>query len=176
MDSSELMTQANLLDVAVGRLPAANIDEARIFVDKIIAYETDRDFLKDWKNRICFVADDEDNNLHFLDAEKASFTASGQDSTYNIDKIYLDAYNQVSTSGGNRYPDAKNAFLDVMFKGSFIVNYLGHGGDDGWTQERIFTSIFINLNNDSYPCLLRQLVHLVLMMIPYWFLRENYCF
>ncbi|WP_231512839.1 C25 family cysteine peptidase, partial [Aureispira sp. CCB-QB1] len=137
----------------VGRLPAANIAEARTLVNKIINYETNPDVLKDWKNRLCFVADDGDNNLHFYDAEGVAITAGQQDSSYNIEKVYLDAFQQVSTSGGERYPDAKNALLDILFKGSFIVNYLGHGGDDGWTQERVFTSSDINAltNVDKLP-------------------------
>ncbi len=144
LDTLESMPYFGLLDIAVGRLPAANIAEARTFVDKIIGYETDPDFMLDWKNRLCFVADDGDNNLHFYDAEGVAITAYQQDSTYNIEKIYLDAFKQESTSGGERYPDAKNSFLDILFKGSFIVNYLGHGGEDGWTQERVFTSSDIN--------------------------------
>ncbi len=140
LDSMEHMSRFSLLDIAVGRLPAANVAEAAIYVNKIIAYDTDADFLTDWKNRLLYIADDEDNNLHFLDAQGVSYTASRRDSIYNIEKVYLDAFKQVSTSAGERYPAAKNAFLDAIFKGSFVVNYLGHGGEDGWTQERVFTS------------------------------------
>jgi hypothetical protein len=153
LDDNETMSAFGLLDIAVGRLPAANIGEARTFVNKIIHYEASPVVLSDWKNRLCFVADDGDNNLHFYDAEGVSITAAQQDSTYNIEKVYLDAFQQVSTSGGERYPDAKNALLDILFKGTFIVNYLGHGGDDGWTQERVFTSSDINAltNIDKLP-------------------------
>ncbi|MFT5645637.1 MAG: hypothetical protein ACI976_000310 [Aureispira sp.] len=153
LDDNETMATLSWLDIAVGRLPAANIGEARTFVNKILHYESSPVVLNDWKNRLCFVADDGDNNLHFYDAEGVAITAGQQDSTYNIEKIYLDAFQQVSTSGGERYPDAKNALLDVLFKGSFIVNYLGHGGDDGWTQERVFTSSDINAltNADKLP-------------------------
>ncbi|BDS14866.1 type IX secretion system sortase PorU [Aureispira anguillae] len=150
LDPQERMSTFSLLDIAVGRLPAADIKEATIFVDKIIDYETNPTVLKDWKNRLCFVADDGDSNLHFYDAEGIAIASGHEDSTYNIEKVYLDAYKQVSTSGGERYPDAKNSLLDILFKGSFIVNYLGHGGDDGWTQERVFTSNDINnLSNQN---------------------------
>jgi hypothetical protein len=144
LDNTESMASFGLLDIAVGRLPASNESEATVFVDKIINYDTNHDFMQDWKNRLCFVADDGDNNLHLYDAEGVANIAAAEDSVYNIDKIYLDAFTQVSTSGGERYPDAKNSFLDILFKGTFLVNYLGHGGEDGWTQERIFTSSDIN--------------------------------
>jgi hypothetical protein len=140
LDDHERMTAFGLLDIAVGRLPVATPSEAQTLVDKIIYYDTNKNVLKDWKNKLCFVADDKDGNRHFKDAERISILAQQQDSAYNVDKIYIDAFQQISTSGGIRYPDAKNAFLDALFKGSFIVNYFGHGGDDGWTQERIFTS------------------------------------
>jgi hypothetical protein len=149
LDSTESMPAFSLLDIAVGRLPAANLNEAKVLVDKIIGYDTDPAFLRDWKNRISFVADDEDNNLHFYDAEGVASVSVQRDSVFNIDKIYIDAFKQVSTSGGERYPDAKNALLDNLFKGVFLINYLGHGGEDGWTQERIFTSSDINALNNS---------------------------
>lgn len=149
LDSTESMPAFSLLDIAVGRLPAANLNEAKVLVDKIIGYDTDPAFLRDWKNRISFVADDEDNNLHFYDAEGVASVSAQRDSVFNIDKIYIDAFKQVSTSGGERYPDAKNALLDNLFKGVFLINYLGHGGEDGWTQERIFTSSDINALNNS---------------------------
>jgi len=153
LDDDEQMSRFSLLDIAVGRLPAATLAEAQTLVNKIIHYDSSTRMLRDWKNRICFVADDEDDNQHFNDAENVSNVAQQQDSVYNVDKIYLDAFQQVSASGGERYPDAKKALLDVLFKGSFIVNFFGHGGNDGWTQERIFTSSDISKlsNKDKLP-------------------------
>lgn len=150
LDPNENMADFGLLDIAVGRLPVATIAEARTVVDKIIRYETHPNTFKDWKNRLCFVADDEDFNKYFEHSEIASRIVQRLDSVYNIEKIYIDAFRQVSTSGGQRYPDAKNALLDALFKGTFVINYIGHGGDDGWTQERVFTSADINqLNNQD---------------------------
>lgn len=141
LDPNEIVTyNGTSLDIAVGRLPAANLAEATILVDKIIAYDTDPKFLAPWKNELCFVADDEDTDQHFRDAESVVRRAEEQDSTYNVDKIYLDAYKQISTSGGNRYPDVQNAINKALYKGNFIIHFLGHGSDDGWTQERVFTS------------------------------------
>lgn len=150
LDDNETMSAFGLLDLAVGRLPAANVSEATIMVDKIIQYDTNPSYMRDWRNRICFLGDDEDNNLHFYDTEGVSISLEQQDSIYNVDKIYLDAFPQVSTSGGERYPAAKAAFLDILFKGTFAVNYFGHGGEDTWAQERVFTSSDINnLSNGS---------------------------
>ncbi len=153
LDPMETMSSFGLFDIAVGRLPVATIEEARTVVDKIIRYETHPNTFKDWKNRLCFVADDEDRNKYVVHSQGASRIVEALNNTYNIEKIYIDAFQQVSTSGGQRYPDAKKALLDALFRGAFVVNYIGHGGDDGWTQERVFTSAdIIRLNNqDKLP-------------------------
>jgi Peptidase family C25/FlgD Ig-like domain len=138
------------LDIAIGRLPVVTAAEADVIVDKIINYEISPDMFGDWRNQIAFIADDEDGNLHFSDAEAASRLAASRDSLLNIDKIYLDAYVQQSTGGGNRYPNVNEAILRRIFKGALIVNYIGHGADDGVTQERVFTNVEINsLTNDK---------------------------
>ena len=70
---------------------------------------------------------------------------------YNIDKIYLDAYTQVSTPGGNRYPEVNDAINKRVEKGALIINYVGHGGEVGWSHERVLEVPDIkewkNLNN-----------------------------
>ncbi|MCP4441529.1 MAG: type IX secretion system sortase PorU [Aureispira sp.] len=152
-DNEGSITANNLLDIGVGRLPFRTGEEADIVVDKIIRYDSSPSTLGDWRNRLSFVADDEDNNLHLNDAESIAVEISGRDTSYNISKIYVDAFRQVSTNGGYRYPDAQNAILDDLFKGSLAINYLGHGGAGGWAGERIFTSSDINAlkNEDNLP-------------------------
>ena len=54
----------------------------------------------------------------------------------NVNKIYLDAYVQYSTPGGQRYPDADKELRDRVQKGTLLVNYVGHGGEVGWAHER----------------------------------------
>lgn len=143
----------NLLDIGVGRLPFRSAEEAEVVVDKIIRYDSSPSTLGDWRNRLSFVADDEDNNLHLNDAESIAQGVASRDTSYNISKIYVDAFRQISTNGGFRYPDAQNAILDDLFKGSLAINYLGHGGPSGWAGERIFTSSDINAlkNQNNLP-------------------------
>ncbi len=136
------------LDIAVGRLPVSSSSEAEAIVNKIIRYDTDPETLSDWKNKLTFFADDQDGNLHINDADDIAQFVSNRDSNYLVDKIYLDAYQQVSTAGGSRYPDVNAALLRNLFKGSLVFSYLGHGGADGLAQERVFTTTEINtLNN-----------------------------
>ena len=55
----------------------------------------------------------------------------------NIQKIYLDAYPQISTPAGQRAPEVNSAINDAMNNGMLLFNYIGHGGEEGLAHERI---------------------------------------
>lgn len=132
-----------LLDIGIGRLPISNQTEAAFAVDKIISYHQ-KDKLKDWRNKIVFVADDEDNNIHQNDANDMADDVRTKFKSYNVQKILIDAYKKEVVAGGQRYPAAQKAINDAVQKGCFIVNYTGHGGELGWAAERILTIEDIN--------------------------------
>ena len=96
----------NLLDVGIGRFPVQTVEQAKVAVDKVIHYATNTSVvMKDWRNYICFVADDEDANLHLNQAEEMAGFVDTNYGVYNVDKIYVDAFPQISTPGGQRAPD-----------------------------------------------------------------------
>lgn len=128
---------AGRLNVAIGRMPVTSADEAQNAVDKIIHYDTSREVLGDWRNRLVFVGDDEDGNRHSGDANRIADGIQNRYPDLNVDKIFLDAYPQVSSSGGDRFPAAKEALNNAVFKGTLAMTYLGHGGPRGWAQERV---------------------------------------
>ncbi|MBU2649963.1 MAG: type IX secretion system sortase PorU, partial [Bacteroidetes bacterium] len=98
------------VDLGVGRFPVNTYEEARQVVDKIQHYLNGQaKVTANWRNRICFIADDEDNNTHFKQAEKLQAIIDTGYINYNIDKIYIDAYRQISTPSGNRYPEVNEA-------------------------------------------------------------------
>lgn len=125
------------LDIAVGRLPVKTALEAQQAVDKIIAYESAAESLGDWRNRLVFVADDEDRNLHLNQTDRLAERSKLDYEIFNQDKIYFDAFPQVSTAGGEGFPLATEALNQSVFKGALAINYLGHGGSKGWAQERV---------------------------------------
>lgn len=138
LDSDEGANCTGDLDIGIGRFPVASIEEARSATDKIIHYASESDTVKnDWRNIVCFVADDEDSNLHLSQAEELADYIGDNHPVYNLDKIYLDAYKQVSTPGGARYPDVNTAINLRVNKGALIINYVGHGGELGWAHERV---------------------------------------
>lgn len=128
--------QLNLLDVAVGRIPAARSEEAKNYVDKVIAY-TSAPALGSWRNNIILVADDEDGNLHLNDAEALAQTLETRASSFTREKIYLDAFRQESGAGGSRYPLVNTAINAAIFNGTLIWNYSGHGGYNRLADEAI---------------------------------------
>jgi len=135
MDDNEGNIAGGLLDIGAGRFPVQNLTEAELMVDKIIRYDTDATCFGDWRNRVLFNADDEDNNLHFRDADTVAARLGRAYSDLNINKIYFDAYQQIPSPQGNRFPRATEAINNNMFKGNLVVNYTGHGGSNGWAQE-----------------------------------------
>jgi hypothetical protein len=86
---------------------------------------------------ITFIGDDEDSNIHMSQSDQLAAIVDTTYHAYNIEKIYLDAYQQEQTPGGERYPQVNEAFDKRMEKGCLILNYTGHGGEVGLAHERI---------------------------------------
>lgn len=134
-----------LLDVATGRFPVRTVEEATTAVNKVEAYlNSEARTFGDWRNTLLIIADDEDGNVHFTQAEKLTKTIKDKYPVYNVHKIYLDAFRQNSTPGGGRYPDANRELVSQVDKGALITNYIGHGGEDGWADERVLEIKDIN--------------------------------
>lgn len=131
------------MDINVGRLPVRSLTEAMQQVQKIETYTSSASF-GDWKNIVTLVADDEDQNVHLLQANELGNVINQSYPTAVIEKIYLDMYRQVSVPGGSRYPDVNQAINNRVQNGSLIVNYTGHGGETGWAEERVLTIADIN--------------------------------
>jgi hypothetical protein len=128
-----------MIDIGIGRLPVSNTAQANAVLNKIINYEN-KETYGDWRNTIMFVADDVDDgggNYHFNQSEVLSKYIYNNHEDLNIDKIYMDAYEQQTSPNGHKYPDATKAINQIMNKGALITNYIGHGGEAGWAHERV---------------------------------------
>ncbi len=166
LDNNEGLMQdlVDAVDLGVGRFPVNSLAQANAAISKVFAYkrtgvppttenvtnsctsQTTGSPFGDWRNTVCFIADDEDGGLHEgIGGQGADQLAKMIDSTdYNIDKIYFDAYQQVATPGGDRYPDASLAITKRVEKGALIMNYTGHGGEVGLAHERVVEVSQIN--------------------------------
>jgi len=130
-------------DIGIGRLPVSDTTQARVVLSKIRRYMSPAN-LGDWKNSICVVADDEDGNTHMSDAEGLSAVLRDSSGVYNVDKIYLDAFRQVTSVNGQSYPDAVKAINNRINAGCLIFNYVGHGSEIGLAHERVVKTDDIN--------------------------------
>ncbi len=124
------------LDIGVGRIVAEDLEQANDVVSKIIHYHS-APSLGSWRNTITFIADDEDFNTHINDADLIARGVSENHPVYNVQKIYMDAFEQIATPNGARYPQVNEAINAAIFSGALIVNYTGHGGEAGWAHEKI---------------------------------------
>ena len=139
----------NLLDIGIGRIPAKTDEEAKNYVDKVETYFKKESFGA-WRTNISFIADDEDNNLHFDDAELITGTSTATNPVLNIQKIYLDAFHQENNSAGSRYPLVNETINNKIFNGTLLLNYNGHGGSARLAEEVIMDQSMINgWNNPS---------------------------
>ncbi len=127
------------LDIGIGRFPATTAENAATMVNKTILYVTDPD-RGDWKSKTVFVADDEDANDHQEQADILANSVRANFRNYNVQKIFIDAFKEVNTSGGPRNPDAQAEIVRSVERGCFIFNYNGHGGEVGLAAERILNT------------------------------------
>jgi len=154
MDPNEGTDANGNVDIGIGRLPANTKQEAKMMVDKIESYMRYRPETQGhWRNTFTFVADDEDFNLHFYQADTILISLIRRNNqNVNINKIYLDAYPQQTTASGQFYPDVNNAINKQINEGTLIVNYTGHGGEFGLAGEKIMQVSDI-LSWDNSPAL-----------------------
>lgn len=166
LDFNEGQSTSDKVDIGVGRLTVKSKEEAQGVLKKIKRYmSTDfaaevahcsgigANVFGEWRNRLVFVADDEDSNIHMRDTDSLVQIAQAEEPDFNVTKIMMDAYQQESSPGGSRYPEVKKLFKDNVERGALIVNYVGHGGEVGLAHERVLdVSTIRNWNNiNSLP-------------------------
>lgn len=142
-DNEGVNLHSDNMDVGVGRFPVSTVQQANDVVNKTIAYMNNTE-KGHWKNNLCFVADDGDMGLHAIQADSLASMVGRSNPGYRINKVYIDAYQQVSSPIGERYPEAKNDLLKQLEAGQLLFNYTGHGGDYFLTFEQILTETDIS--------------------------------
>jgi hypothetical protein len=135
-------------DIGIGRLPVSDTNQAGNVVRKIFRYLSPSN-TGDWKNVICLTADDEDGNTHMSDAEGLSSLIEDRWPSFNIDKIYLDAFKQTTSVNGQSYPEVTAAINNRINSGCLIFNYTGHGNEIGLAHERVIKTEDINSWNNG---------------------------
>lgn len=134
----------SMIDVAIGRMPVATSAEAIDVLDKIEAYiAKNSSSMSNWRNVITLMCDDEDSSF-ISNMEYLADNVNEWGGDVIVDKIYLDAYNQVATASGQRCPEINEAIANRISRGTLVCAYNGHGGEIGLGDERIITIPDIN--------------------------------
>lgn len=159
LDDSEGISASDMLDIGIGRLLISDNTMAKQQVDKIEHYMKNGSNLfstantncncdasgqsstfGDWRLNYVQVADDEEGGYFIVqDTEPQYAHVTLNHPEMNCDKLYTDAFTQVSTAGGQRYPDVFDAITNRVERGTLVINYVGHGGEVGLAEERVVT-------------------------------------
>ncbi|MDB4583574.1 type IX secretion system sortase PorU, partial [Draconibacterium sp.] len=151
MDADESVYDG-AIDLGIGRIPATTNFEAELVIGKIRNYYSSKTF-GDWKNVVCFIADDEDGNLHMRDSEKLADHVNENYREFITDKIYFDSYKQEVTPAGERYPEVTEAINNRVKDGVLVLNYVGHANNRFMADERVLDISDVNTwsNADNLP-------------------------
>lgn len=157
MDANEgnITSSFGGIDIAVGRMLVNDAKQANEMINKVLEYHNSESF-GSWRNNFVLISDDSDvlsdANLQNKQNNLAN-TIATEKPFFNVNKILLDSYIQEAAAGGARYPKARTDFFNAFEKGALVFNYLGHGGEDGLSVERIWEkSDGQNLSNQfKYP-------------------------
>ena len=127
-----------------GRLAVQSATELQVIIEKITQYGGNP-LYGPWKNTATFVADDEYKNgcksgehVHTEDSE--AIVNAVLPSYFTFKKIYEIFYPFRSSPTGGYKPDATRDLLECINRGTLIVNYMGHGNPEVWSDEQVFVS------------------------------------
>lgn len=152
LDDNEGET-TGLIDIGVGRITCKTEREATAVVDKILNYSNSSNAFGDWRNVVCFIADDEDSHTHMEDSETLINLVDSKYSGFFTDKIYFDSYEQVTSSGGDTYPEVNEAITRRVEDGALLLNYIGHANPTSMADEDVLSISEVNSwsNFNSLP-------------------------
>lgn len=151
-------TDIDLLDIAMGRMVADNVSLANALVDKIIKYASASSY-GNWRNNFVLISDDVDELSETIletKLDELGDLIAAEKPFINVKKIHADSYKQEASAGGNRYPEVNEAIVKAIEVGAIIMDYFGHGGEDGLAHEVIYTKETARQfkNKDNLPCII----------------------
>ena len=144
-DGSGNSLPTDILSIAVGRIPAMDVDDAEAAIGKLIDYITNNDYAE-WKNNILIISDEGDNELHTSQAEglEQIIRNTKEANGIYINKLYQDWY-MSSIIKDNNLNGAENFgrqhLGNLLNEGLLYVSYIGHAGPAVLTYDhRLWTS------------------------------------
>jgi len=150
-DNSGQNVRFDTVQLGIGRFPITSLTKAKEMVKKVIDYAGSTG---KWKNRVAFVADDgntSDNwdTEHQISADNLADVIEAKRPDYIVNKIFFDNYPRTLT-GQSGYKGVTDRIKKLLDDGLFLINYIGHGDTQSWSEERVLTQNMINKMQYAY--------------------------
>ena len=133
-------------DMLIGRMPANNRVDVRIFVERTINYEATSP-VGPWHKRLLMLAG---SDLRFHSQTDRLISRNQLSGRYETERIYAPYTDEPGFDDRVRSPIARRV-IDGFNDGASVVNYIGHGGGGIWSSSRMldFEDPEQNLTNIS---------------------------
>lgn len=133
-------------EIAVGRIPADNLQMARDANVKIINYmKANVPFIN--FTRGVFISDDGDGYTHLNQTEQIIKRIQAGSPAVTAIRVHNDIFPWT----GKDAKTARTVLSDALIKGVGLFCYVGHGTPDGFTGEKLWTRSFATSLNIKYP-------------------------
>lgn len=133
------------VDIGIGRFTVYTEDQAQTVLDKMRHYGSS-DSYGPWRQRYLFIADDgptgtagtqNDRDLHTQNTDVVAETVARRAPEIDQEKVYALSYTREFRNAW-RVPGARQDILSAIRSGVLVVNYSGHGAEQGLAQEDLF--------------------------------------
>jgi len=146
-----------LLDVVIGRLPAANAAEAMgLVTGKLRAYEGTTEF-DSWRARALLCADDANQGSRPDPLKNQHVDQMERKDWFHIPfpieraKVYLNDFAFADTTRQTK-PAAREEFISQINRGAWFTDYIGHGNDSQLADEQVLRASDVpRLTNATRP-------------------------
>lgn len=137
-DTEGISVKFGQIDIGIGRFPVSAEQQANDVVAKITTYidNTQKGY---WKNRLVYIADDDDNVMHTGQSDQLADYIQTTYPSFQPKRLFLDSYIQENSASGESYPLAKENYMNLVNSGVLLVNYTGHGSIEGLANEKIIS-------------------------------------
>ncbi len=123
-DETGVDITAEKMDVAVGRMPVATLEESQKIYNKLVRYSSQKPSANLWKNKACFIGKDGDGDLHMRQSDAvAQVSVEAEQKQIIVDKVFMGAYADISEAREQIYHD--------IDEGAIVFNYMGHADPKG---------------------------------------------
>ena len=164
-DGSGQSLEFDRLCLGVGRIPSANVQEAKTDVDKLVSYVLNPDYGV-WRNNYLLMADEGiiapqgsspgDIGLHVWQAEGVNLLINDNADAMHSNKVYVETFardaNETSIAMNKRTStDARKHIIESLNAGQYFMSYIGHAGGSVMAgNSKLWRSSDVLSNNYSH--------------------------